>query len=122
MFNIFSEILCQSAANLSIELYQSAALLCLTVVFMFIMCANGQMVTEKSFSIGQSVYETTWYKMPLKFRRHLLLMIQHSNRPFNLTACGLMCCNLEAFVTVSSGRKYREVHTITVHHWHLNNN
>lgn len=68
---------------------------------MFVMCANGHMVTEKSSEIGQSVYECSWYKMPLKYRMYMLLMIQHSNRAFHLSACGLMNCDLERFVNVS---------------------
>lgn len=93
--------LTQSAENISIQLYQSAGLLCVTMVFMFILSLIGHLVTEKSFSIGESVYASQWYILPLKYRVYVPLMIQHSHRPFHLSAWGFMDCNLENFVVVS---------------------
>lgn len=91
----------QSAANKSVQLYQSVGMLFSALTFIFVLCMIGTLVTECSFSIGQSAYASLWYKLPPKYRKHFMLMIQHSHIPFNLTGCGLVNCNLETFVAVS---------------------
>lgn len=86
---------------MSIQLYQSAGLLCVTLNFMFLLCLIGHLATEKSFSIGDLVYTSLWYIFPLKHRFYALLVIQQSHRAFKLTAYGLIDCNLETFAMVN---------------------
>lgn len=90
----------QSAANISFQMYQAVGLMFAGLSFMFLLSLIGQLVAEKSFSIGESAYSSLWYMLPLKLRIYVKLIIQSSHRPFNLTAWGLMDCNLGTFVAV----------------------
>ncbi|XP_051165500.1 putative odorant receptor 85d [Leptopilina boulardi] len=53
-------------------------------VFMY--CSLGERVIQKSVSISREIYEMRWYRMDIKYRRLLIIIINRSNKPFELKA------------------------------------
>lgn len=46
------------------------------------------------------IYQSEWYKYPRSMRRFIELMIMRAQKPFYLSAYGLMICTLENFIKV----------------------
>lgn len=87
----------QSTEHLSFQLYEAAGQLSVVLLFMFIFCFIGHLVTEKSLAMADSAYETIWYGLPVKHQAYVKLIIQFSHEPFVLSGWGLIDCNLENY-------------------------
>lgn len=61
----------------------------------------GQRIHSNMMDLSDTIYQTEWYQYPRSVRRFVLLMMMRSQRPFHLTANGLIRMNLENFVRVS---------------------
>ncbi|XP_003700935.2 odorant receptor 13a-like isoform X2 [Megachile rotundata] len=76
-------------------------LLLISLTFnIFILCYIGDLLIEKSTSIGTSSFEIDWYRLPTKTIRGLILIIAMSNNPVKISAGGIVTLSLSTFVNV----------------------
>lgn len=82
---------------------QASILLCLfslsTLAILFYL---GQHFHSSAMELSVTIYQSEWHRYPRSVRRFVLLMMQRSQRPFYLSAYGIMSLNLENFVGVST--------------------
>lgn len=74
---------------------------CASFFLLFILFKLGQILHTDLKTLSDTIYETEWYRYPLSIQRSLQLMMMRSQRPFFLSASGIMALNLENFVGVS---------------------
>lgn len=86
-----------SASNFSIEIYQAFGIGSLMVLFLFIFCYFGEMVTDRSSAVAYAAYSTLWYRYPLKLQRFLQLTIIESHIQFCFSGLGVMFCTMQSF-------------------------
>lgn len=81
----------------------------LTTIFplslLFIFFYLGQNIHSNSMDLSNMVYQTDWHRYPRSVRRFVLLMILRSQKPFYLSAYGIMTLNYENYVTVSESNE-----------------
>lgn len=51
--------------------------------------------------LSDTVYQMEWYRYPRSVRRFVLLMILRAQKPFYLSAFGILPLSLEVYVGVS---------------------
>lgn len=69
-------------------------------IICYVYCRFSENITSKSLEIGDIVYNSLWYKMPLKEQKLIILMIQRSQKEFRLSGLGLVDCSLATFLAV----------------------
>lgn len=94
----------QHASNASYLLLQSIMTTTAIVLIIFIFCYYGNMVTWECNSIPISAYETLWYLYPIHLQKHIILILQRSQRPFYFTGFEMTTCSLQSFTNVSGPR------------------
>lgn len=62
----------------------------------------GQILRTNLLELSDAIYESKWYKHPHYIHRCTSTMIMQAQRPFYLSAFGIMRCNLENFLGVSA--------------------
>lgn len=70
--------------------------------FLLIYFGLGQLFHSILASMSDKVYQTEWHRYPRSLKYSVLFMIKRSQKPFYLSAFGMMALNLENFVTVSN--------------------
>lgn len=68
--------------------------------FMFIFFYMGQSFTSNLAGFADAAFHTQWVHYPSSVRRFIQFFIMRSQRPFHLSAFGLMALTLENFVDV----------------------
>nr|XP_012143815.1 PREDICTED: uncharacterized protein LOC100879096 [Megachile rotundata] len=64
---------------------------------LFVISANGQILTNHAFLLPDKIFSSNWYEIPVKFQKLLYTMIIRCNRPCILSAGGLYDMNIENF-------------------------
>lgn len=90
-----------SASNLSIQIYQAFGIGSLMILFLFLFCYFGEMVTDRSSKVSKAACMSLWYCYPLKLQRYLILTIGYSNMEFHFSGLSLMYCTMASFSGVS---------------------
>lgn len=62
----------------------------------------GQKIHSDAMDLGNVVYQTKWYRYPLKIQQYLRLMLLRSQQPVHLSGYGTMQLNLRNYVGVSA--------------------
>lgn len=62
----------------------------------------GQILHLGVSHFGGSIYESECYRYPVRVQRFVLMMMMQAQRPFYISAYGIMRCNLELFVGVKT--------------------
>ncbi|XP_053999464.1 odorant receptor 4-like [Hylaeus anthracinus] len=76
-------------------------LLLISLTFnVFILCYIGDLLIEKSSSVGISCFTMDWYNLPTNTVRGLILIIAISNNPTKITAGGIVDLNLSTFGSI----------------------
>lgn len=70
------------------------------VVICFIYCYFSEKVTQISLEIGVTIYDSTWYALPIKLQKLTILMISNSQREFRFKGFGMIDCSLAMFLSV----------------------
>lgn len=65
-----------------------------------IFCYYSELFTENSYAIGDKVYESLWYQMPVDVQQLLILITAQSNTTFQLTGFGIVDCSLATLLSV----------------------
>lgn len=71
------------------------------LVILFMYFYMGQKYHSLLMGLSDAIYQTKWHGYPRSVRRFILLMILRSQRPFYLSAYGMMTLTLENYVRVS---------------------
>lgn len=70
-------------------------------LMLFILFGLGQMFHSNLRDSSDAIYQSEWHRYPCSVRRFVQLMIMRSQRPFHLSAHGIMKLTLENYVRVS---------------------
>lgn len=80
----------------------AASIGCLTVLIStFVYCLLSENMTADMATIGTSVYECAWFRLPVKQQKLAMLAIQRAQKEFRMTGLGFVRCSLEVFASVS---------------------
>lgn len=74
---------------------------------LLIYCFFATMTTGSIEMNSQRVYESLWYKMPLKNRNDLRFLILFAQKEREVTGFGFIVCSLKTFLGVNIGRSER---------------
>lgn len=66
----------------------------------FLYCYVGTLTTVQFLRFSDVVYESIWYKFPVKLQKYLRLIIADAHRPRAFDGFGIMDLNLVAFAKV----------------------
>lgn len=69
---------------------------------LFIFFYFGQILHTNLNNVSEMIYQTVWYRYPHRVQRFILIIMVRARRPFFISAYGVMHCNLENFLGVSS--------------------
>ncbi|XP_050583675.1 odorant receptor Or2-like isoform X1 [Bombus affinis] len=67
---------------------------------MFLLCYIGNLLIDKSTSVGISCYMIDWYRLPIKTIQDLILIITMSNSPAKISAARIFILSLPTFGNV----------------------
>ncbi|KAL0133991.1 hypothetical protein PUN28_001123 [Cardiocondyla obscurior] len=68
----------------------------------FVICFAGEYLSLKSKLIGNAIYETMWYDMPLGQNKIIIFIIMRSQKQLTITAGKMMDMSFETFTSVIS--------------------
>lgn len=71
------------------------------LIQLFIYFYIGQKFHTNLIELSDAIYQVNWHQYPLKVRRFVQLLILRSQRPFYLSAYGVMELNLMNYVKVT---------------------
>lgn len=86
--------------DFDIKLFQPTVANILIIVWLFIYCFYGHLISWKCQQIGDFTYHSLFYKYPLDLRMFTLFMITRSQRPFYITGYKLTKCSLDSYARV----------------------
>lgn len=66
----------------------------------FILCNYADKLTKEASEVGDAIYNTAWYEMPVEQQQMLLLPIQRSQKLIRLTGFGIYTYSLENFARI----------------------
>lgn len=84
------------------ELQQTIAGTSFLLLFLFVLFYTGQILHSNLLEMADKVFEAEWYRYPCIVQRCLLLMAMQTQRPFFISAYGILKFNLENFLRVNS--------------------
>lgn len=87
--------------NLFYDMQMPIAITFFTINSLAILFSMGQQLNTHMVILSDANYLTEWYRYPRSVQRYLPLLMMQSQRPFYLSAYGIMELNLENFVQVS---------------------
>lgn len=91
----------QHVQSLDYLLLQSIMTTLALILIIFIFCYYGNMVTWECHLVSISAYDTLWYLYPIQMQKHIILIMQRSQRPFLFTGFKITICSLQSFTNVS---------------------
>lgn len=63
-------------------------------------CYFGDLITVKSFNTSNAAYDVMWYRLPLRLRVHIKLIILFAQQRVHLSGMTVIICSLENFASV----------------------
>lgn len=93
------------ALDHSMEQINLNSIICIECLFFailitYILCSLSEKMTQQSYRIGDTLFESKWYKLPIKEQKLLILFIQRSQKEFRLNGYKIIDCSLKTFVAV----------------------
>ncbi|XP_058064931.1 putative odorant receptor 71a, partial [Anopheles bellator] len=89
-----------SMYNTGLENALQHLLYMLTMMYqMFLPCLFGNEVTRKSNDLKTAVYSSHWYRMSVKDRKMIIMLMQRLNKPLAVKAYHFFNYNLQAYTT-----------------------
>ncbi|XP_052863160.1 odorant receptor 94a-like [Anopheles cruzii] len=105
-FGVSSVVICAAAVNVASNFNLAEPgvlqhlLYMLSMMFqMFLPCLFGNEVTRKSNDLKTAVYSSQWYRMKVKDRKMIIMLMQRLNKPLTVKAYHFFNYNLQAFTT-----------------------
>lgn len=72
----------------------------IALLVLYIHCYASEHLTADLMAIGDIFYDSTWYRLPVKQQKLLVLPIQRATQEFRLKGSGLIDCSLAVFLSV----------------------
>lgn len=82
-------------------MFQATVSNTLILVWLFVYCFYGHLISSKFAEIGEYAYHSTFYQYPIDLKWFTLFIIARSQRPFFITGCRITKCSLESYSRVS---------------------
>lgn len=92
-------------------IYGSCFTLCYILDILIFLCFFGNVLTNSLIEVADYAYDSEWYNYPNKSRAYVAFMIQSAQKPFFISAYGIMPCTIENLLKVCTRNfigKYRE--------------
>lgn len=67
---------------------------------LLVYCYIGYRASDYYISIGDLLYQSNWHKLPIKYRKHFVLMIQDAQRPILYHGFKIIKINMGTFTNV----------------------
>lgn len=90
----------QNLQNMTYEFVINLFCLLLEIQLNFISCHYAQTVTTQSFEIADVIYNSFWYRMPIREQKMIQMTIHLSQKPVHLKGYKIFTCSMETFLTV----------------------
>ncbi|KAL6448879.1 hypothetical protein ACFW04_000551 [Cataglyphis niger] len=76
--------------------------MCVVAHLVYIFCGNyaGQVFIDHSIEIHENVYDTQWYRVPLREQKLMLFILHRSMQSCKLITGGTFVLSLEGFTTL----------------------
>lgn len=98
----FNLLLLESIDHFDLQIASSFYNMSTVVALTFIFCFLSENITSALLRVGDGVYESCWYRLPVRKQKQVTLPILRSQCVFRLEGLGLIYCSLETFVRVIS--------------------
>lgn len=85
----------------NIKLFQPALSSMLVLVWLYIYCAFGNLVSAKCEQISQFAYDAHFYKYPIDLNIFTIMTILQAQKPFFITGFKMTHCSLDSYRRVS---------------------
>ncbi|XP_055307137.1 uncharacterized protein LOC129571372 [Sitodiplosis mosellana] len=83
--------------DINIKLFQPAVSNFLILVWLFVYCFYGNLITWKCLQVADFAYHSKFYNYPNDLKIFTLLMMERSQRPFYITGYKITKCSLESY-------------------------
>lgn len=83
-------------------IYGSCFTLCYILDTLFFLCYFGDVLTNSLIEVADYAYDSEWYNYPIKRRAYVAFLIQSAQRPFFISAYGILPCTIENLLKVCS--------------------
>lgn len=87
--------------ELNVQIIRPAISTILGLVWLFLNCFYGNLITIKLEQVADFAYESVFYKYPNDLRIFTLMTMCRSQRPFFITGYKITQCSLESYKRVS---------------------
>lgn len=72
------------------------------ILNLFVYCYYGKQATESFEEMGNCLFESNWYELPVNFQKNVRFMIQNMQKPIYYHGFGMAILNLTTFTKVMS--------------------
>lgn len=97
----FNLLLLESTDHMDLQIATSFYNMSTVVLTTFIFCLLSENITHALSSVGDSFYDSVWYRLPAHQQRRFILALARSQRVFHLKGLGIIPCSLAAFLRVN---------------------
>lgn len=84
-----------------LNIFKPAVSVALVMVWLYVYCSFGQLITSKCEQISDIAYESTFYHYPIDLRIFTLMAIGRAQKPFYITGYKITQCSLHSYRRVS---------------------
>lgn len=90
----------QDLKNISFDIVINLFCLLLEIQLNYMSCNYANSVTEHSFNVGDIIYDSFWYRLPIKQQKAIQFTIQRAQEPFYFKGYKIFICSMETFLKV----------------------
>lgn len=91
----------QNIANLSLAAAVNVCEICFFAINIYVLCYYISLIMIIAVSIGDTAYESQWYRLTRDDQVIVEMIIRRAQRPYEIKGLGVFVCSLEAYVKVS---------------------
>lgn len=99
----FNLLLLDSATQFGIRIFSAIINMLTTALMTFVFCYSSENITEDLFDIGDAFYGSSWYRLPIRQQKLVILSIIRAQGELRLDALGFAKCSLYTFLQVVGG-------------------
>lgn len=90
-------IIRQSSGHIDLLFLSNVASVIISLIVTFPYCYAATIAFDKIQSLNGSIFNTFWYKLPVKCQRHIVMMLMPAKYIRELSGYDLIVCSLETF-------------------------
>lgn len=96
----FNAFVIEISETFTLETFVAVADLCIVIGVTFAHFYLSEQVTSDLLAIADIFYNSTWYRLPARQQKLVVLPIQRADRDLRLNGLGMFECSLSVFATV----------------------